>query len=481
MPTESVPFKVADLSLADFGRKEIRLAEHEMPGLMAVREEYADAQPLRGARVTGSLHMTIQTAVLIETLAALGAQVRWASCNIFSTQDHAAAAVAVGPEGTPEDPQGVPVFAWKGETLEEYWWCTNQALTWAGQDGPNMILDDGGDATMLVHKGAEYEGAGAVPSAAEDDAEEWKVVLDLLRESLETSKDRWTLMAEGIRGVTEETTTGVHRLYEMANTGTLAFPAINVNDSVTKSKFDNIYGCRHSLIDGIKRATDVLIGGKVTVVCGYGDVGKGCAQSLRGQGARVIVTEVDPICALQAAMDGFQVAKLDDVVTTADIFVTATGNRDVITADQMRMMKHQAIVGNIGHFDNEIDMAGLARIPGIRRMIIKPQVDEWQFNDGHAIIVLSEGRLLNLGNATGHPSFVMSNSFTNQVIAQIELFTKADEYPVGVHTLPKYLDEKVARLHLDALGVRLTELTKEQAGYIGVPVEGPYKPDHYRY
>ena len=481
MPTESVPFKVADLSLADFGRKEIRLAEHEMPGLMAVREEYADAQPLRGARITGSLHMTIQTAVLIETLAALGAQVRWASCNIFSTQDHAAAAVAVGPEGTPEDPQGIPVFAWKGETLEEYWWCTNQALTWAGQDGPNMILDDGGDATMLVHKGAEYEGAGAVPSAAEDDAEEWKVVLDLLRQSLETSKDRWTLMAEGIRGVTEETTTGVHRLYEMANSGTLAFPAINVNDSVTKSKFDNIYGCRHSLIDGIKRATDVLIGGKVAVVCGYGDVGKGCAQSLRGQGARVIVTEVDPICALQAAMDGFQVAKLDDVVTTADIFVTATGNRDVITADQMRMMKHQAIVGNIGHFDNEIDMAGLARISGIRRMIIKPQVDEWQFTDGHAIIVLSEGRLLNLGNATGHPSFVMSNSFTNQVIAQIELFTKADEYPVGVHTLPKYLDEKVARLHLDALGVRLTELTKEQAGYIGVPVEGPYKPDHYRY
>jgi adenosylhomocysteinase len=481
MPTESLPFKVADLSLADFGRKEIRLAEHEMPGLMAVREEYADAQPLRGARVTGSLHMTIQTAVLIETLAALGAQVRWASCNIFSTQDHAAAAVAVGPEGTPEDPQGIPVFAWKGETLEEYWWCTNQALTWEGQDGPNMILDDGGDATMLVHKGAEYEGVGVVPSAAEDDAEEWKVVLELLRRSLETSKDRWTMMAEGIRGVTEETTTGVHRLYEMANSGTLAFPAINVNDSVTKSKFDNIYGCRHSLIDGIKRATDVLIGGKVAVVCGYGDVGKGCAQSLRGQGARVIVTEVDPICALQAAMDGFQVAKLDDVITTADIFVTATGNRDVITADQMRKMKHQAIVGNIGHFDNEIDMAGLARISGIRRMIIKPQVDEWQFTDGHAIIVLSEGRLLNLGNATGHPSFVMSNSFTNQVIAQIELFTKADEYPVGVHTLPKYLDEKVARLHLDALGVRLTELTKEQAGYIGVPVEGPYKPDHYRY
>jgi adenosylhomocysteinase len=481
MPTESVPFKVADLSLADFGRKEIRLAEHEMPGLMTVREEYADAQPLRGARITGSLHMTIQTAVLIETLAALGAQVRWASCNIFSTQDHAAAAIAVGPDGTPDDPKGIPVFAWKGETLEEYWWCTDQALTWPGEDGPNMILDDGGDATMLVHKGAEYEGAGGVPSAAEDDPEEWKVFLDLLRRTLESREDRWTVMAEGIRGVTEETTTGVHRLYEMARSGTLAFPAINVNDSVTKSKFDNIYGCRHSLIDGIKRATDVLIGGKVTVVCGYGDVGKGCAQSLRGQGARVIVTEVDPICALQAAMDGFQVAKLDDVLTTADIFVTATGNRDVITADQMRMMKHQAIVGNIGHFDNEIDMAGLARIPGVRRLIIKPQVDEWQFNDGHAIIVLSEGRLLNLGNATGHPSFVMSNSFTNQVIAQIELFTKADEYPVGVHTLPKYLDEKVARLHLDALGVRLTELTKEQAGYIGVPVEGPYKPDHYRY
>jgi adenosylhomocysteinase len=481
MPAESVPFKVADLSLADFGRKEIRLAEHEMPGLMAVREEYAAAQPLRGARITGSLHMTIQTAVLIETLAALGAQVRWASCNIFSTQDHAAAAVAVGPDGTPDDPKGIPVFAWKGESLGEYWWCTDQALSWPGEDGPNMILDDGGDATMLVHKGAEYEGAGGVPSAAEDDPDEWKVVLGLLRRSLETRDDRWTVMAEGIRGVTEETTTGVHRLYEMARSGTLAFPAINVNDSVTKSKFDNIYGCRHSLIDGIKRATDVLIGGKVTVVCGYGDVGKGCAQSLRGQGARVIVTEIDPICALQAAMDGFQVARLDDVVTSADIFVTATGNRDVITAEQMRMMKHQAIVGNIGHFDNEIDMAGLARIPGVRRMIIKPQVDEWQFSDGHAIIILSEGRLLNLGNATGHPSFVMSNSFTNQVIAQIELFTKADQYPVGVHTLPKHLDEKVARLHLDALGVRLSELTKEQAGYIGVPVEGPYKSDHYRY
>ena len=481
MPAEALPFKVADLSLADFGRKEIRLAEHEMPGLMSVREEYAAAQPLRGARITGSLHMTIQTAVLIETLVALGAQVRWASCNIFSTQDHAAAAVAVGPEGTPEDPKGVPVFAWKGETLEEYWWCTDQALSWPGADGPNMILDDGGDATLLVHKGAEYEGAGGVPSAAEDDPDEWKVILDLLRRSLAERDDRFTVMAEGIRGVTEETTTGVHRLYEMASSGTLAFPAINVNDSVTKSKFDNIYGCRHSLIDGIKRATDVLIGGKVAVVCGYGDVGKGCAQSLRGQGARVIVTEIDPICALQAAMDGYQVARLDDVVTTADIFVTATGNRDVISAEQMSRMKHQAIVGNIGHFDNEIDMAGLARIPGVRRLTIKPQVDEWRFDDGHAIIVLSEGRLLNLGNATGHPSFVMSNSFTNQVIAQIELFTKADEYPAGVHTLPKHLDEKVARLHLDALGVRLTELTKEQASYIGVPLEGPYKPDHYRY
>ncbi len=373
------------------------------------------------------------------------------------------------------------MFAWKGETLEEYWWCTDQALSWPGADGPNMILDDGGDATLLVHKGAEYEGAGGVPSAAEDDPDEWKVILDLLRRSVAERSDRFTVMVEGIRGVTEETTTGVHRLYEMAQSGTLAFPAINVNDSVTKSKFDNIYGCRHSLIDGIKRATDVLIGGKVAVVCGYGDVGKGCAQSLRGQGARVVVTEIDPICALQAAMDGYQVARLDDVVTTADIFVTATGNRDVITADQMSRMKHQAIVGNIGHFDNEIDMAGLARTPGVRRLIIKPQVDEWRFDDGHAIIVLSEGRLLNLGNATGHPSFVMSNSFTNQVIAQIELFTKADEYPVGVHTLPKHLDEKVARLHLDALGVRLTELTKEQASYIGVPLEGPYKPDHYRY
>jgi adenosylhomocysteinase len=481
MPEQPLPFKVADLSLASFGRKEISLAEHEMPGLMAIRAEYAAAQPLRGARITGSLHMTIQTAVLIETLAALGAEVRWASCNIFSTQDHAAAAVAVGPDGTPEDPRGIPVFAWKGETLQEYWWCTDQALTWPGADGPNMILDDGGDATLLVHKGLEYERAGAVPSAAADDSEEWQAVLALLRESLAADPQRFTRMAAGIRGVTEETTTGVHRLYEMSRDGTLQFPAINVNDSVTKSKFDNKYGCRHSLIDGINRATDVLIGGKVAVVCGYGDVGKGCAESLRGQGARVIVTEIDPICALQAAMDGYQVTTLEDVVATADIFVTATGNRDVITADHMSRMKHQAIVGNIGHFDNEIDMAGLARVPGVTRVNVKPQVDEWVFADGHAVIVLSEGRLLNLGNATGHPSFVMSNSFANQTIAQIELFTKDGEYPIGVHVLPKHLDEKVARLHLGALGVRLTELTKAQANYLGIPVEGPYKADHYRY
>ncbi len=481
MPVETVPFKVADLSLAAFGRKEIQLAEHEMPGLMAVRKEYAATQPLRGARITGSLHMTIQTAVLIETLAELGAQVRWASCNIFSTQDHAAAAVAVGPDGTPADPKGIPVFAWKGETLEEYWWCTEQALSWDGQSGPNLILDDGGDATLLVHKGAEYEKAGAVPSAAEDDAEEWQVILGVLRRSLAEQPGRWTAMADGILGVSEETTTGVHRLYEMAQAGMLLFPAINVNDSVTKSKFDNKYGCRHSLIDGINRATDVLIGGKVAVVCGYGDVGKGCAESLRGQGARVIITEIDPICALQAAMDGYQVTTLEDAVTYGDIFVSATGNRDVITAEHMGRMKHQAIVGNIGHFDNEIDMAGLARVPGIRRVNIKPQVDEWVFADGHAVILLSEGRLLNLGNATGHPSFVMSNSFTNQVIAQVELFTRTDEYPVGVYTLPKHLDEKVARLHLDALGVRLTTLTKDQADYIGVKVDGPYKPDSYRY
>jgi len=474
-------FEVADLSLAAFGRKEIQLAEHEMPGLMAVREEYAPGQPLRGARITGSLHMTIQTAVLIETLTALGAQVRWASCNIFSTQDHAAAAVAAGPDGTPDDPTGIPVFAWKGETLEEYWHCAELALTWPDGDGPNMILDDGGDATLFVHKGAGYEQAGGVPSPSEDDSEEWVIILDRLRNSLADHPGKWTRAAGNVKGVTEETTTGVHRLYEMAKAGTLRFPAINVNDSVTKSKFDNKYGCRHSLIDGIKRGTDVLIGGKVTVVCGYGDVGKGCAESLRGQGARVIITEIDPICALQAAMDGYQVTTLDDVVQTGDIFVTATGNRDVITAGHMARMKHQAIVGNIGHFDNEIDMAGLARLPGVHRTVIKPQVDEWTFPGGHGVIVLSEGRLLNLGNATGHPSFVMSNSFTNQVIAQVELFTKTDEYPTGVYTLPKHLDEKVARLHLDALGVRLSQLTKEQADYIGVPVDGPYKPETYRY
>jgi adenosylhomocysteinase len=479
--SDALPFKVADLSLADFGRREIRLAEHEMPGLMAVRAEYAAAQPLAGARITGSLHMTIQTAVLIETLVALGARVRWASCNIFSTQDHAAAAVVVGPDGTPENPSGTPVFAWKGETLEEYWWCTQQALAWEGESGPNMLLDDGGDATLFVHKGADFEAAGAVPAARDDDPEEWRVILAALTASLAQAPGKWTATAAGIKGVTEETTTGVHRLYEMAHNGSLRFPAINVNDSVTKSKFDNKYGCRHSLIDGINRGTDVLIGGKVAVVCGYGDVGKGCTESLRGQGARVIVTEIDPICALQAAMDGFEVATLEDVVATADIFVTATGNYNIITAEHMSRMKHQAIVGNIGHFDNEIDMAGLARLPGIKRTNIKPQVDEWTFPDGHAVIVLSEGRLLNLGNATGHPSFVMSNSFTNQVIAQVELFTKTDDYALGVHVLPKHLDEKVARLHLDALGVRLTVLTKEQAAYIGVPVDGPYKPDHYRY
>ena len=481
MSNAPLPYKVADLSLAEFGRKEIALAEHEMPGLMATRAEFADAQPLRGARITGSLHMTVQTAVLIETLTALGAQVRWASCNIFSTQDHAAAAAVVGPDGTPDDPKGVPVFAWKGESLEEYWWCTEQALTWPDGTTPNLLLDDGGDATLFVHKGAEYEQAGGVPSAADDDPDEWKVILDRLRTSLADAPGKWTAAAGSIMGVTEETTTGVHRLYEMARAGTLLFPAINVNDSVTKSKFDNKYGCRHSLIDGINRGTDVLIGGKVAVVCGYGDVGKGCAESLRGQGARVIITEIDPICALQAAMDGFQVAPLEDVVGTADIFVSATGNRDIIRASHMAAMKHQAIVGNIGHFDNEIDMAGLAKTPGIRRINVKPQVDEWIFPDGHAVIVLSEGRLLNLGNATGHPSFVMSNSFTNQVMAQLELFTRTDEYPVGVYVLPKHLDEKVARLHLDALGVKLTRLSKEQADYIGVPVDGPYKSDQYRY
>jgi adenosylhomocysteinase len=486
-------FKVADLQLAEFGRNEIRLAEHEMPGLMAIRREYADRQPLAGARVTGSLHMTIQTAVLIETLVALGAQVRWASCNIFSTQDHAAAAVVVGPDGTPDDPRGVPVYAWKGETLEEYWWCTEQALSWPEDGdsrpggngltgtGPNMILDDGGDATLLVHKGVEFERAGAVPDPATAESEEFQIVLALLQRSLLEDPQRWIRVAEGIKGVTEETTTGVHRLYQFAENGQLLFPAINVNDSVTKSKFDNKYGCRHSLIDGINRATDVLIGGKLAVICGYGDVGKGCAESLRGQGARVVITEIDPICALQAAMDGYQVVRLEDVVGTADIFVTATGNRDVITAEHMSRMKHQAIVGNIGHFDNEIDIAGLARTPGVERINIKPQVDEWTFSDGHAIIVLSEGRLLNLGNATGHPSFVMSNSFTNQVIAQIELFGHTDIYEKRVYTLPKHLDEKVARLHLDALGARLTELTQQQAAYLGIPVEGPYKSDLYRY
>ncbi|PRY01507.1 adenosylhomocysteinase [Allonocardiopsis opalescens] len=477
----SFDFKVADLALAEFGRKEIRLAEHEMPGLMATRAEYAAAQPLRGARIMGSLHMTVQTAVLIETLVALGAEVRWVSCNIFSTQDHAAAAVVVGPDGTPDDPRGVPVFAWKGETLEEYWWCTEQALTWPGADGPNMILDDGGDATLLVHKGAEYEQAGAVPDPSTADSEEFAIVLGLLGASIGANPGKWSAIAAGIKGVTEETTTGVHRLYEMHRDGTLRFPAINVNDSVTKSKFDNKYGIRHSLPDGINRATDVLIGGKVAVVCGYGDVGKGAAEALRGQGARVIVTEIDPICALQAAMDGYQVTTLDDVVATADIFITTTGNFNIIMADHMARMKHQAIVGNIGHFDNEIDMAGLAKVPNVEKIEIKPQVHEWRFDDGHSVIVLSEGRLLNLGNATGHPSFVMSNSFTNQVIAQIELWTKPEEYPIGVYVLPKLLDEKVARLHLDALGVKLTELSKEQAAYIGVDVAGPYKSEHYRY
>ena len=470
--TATQDYKVADIGLADFGRKEISLAEVEMPGLMKTREEYADAQPLKGARITGSLHMTIQTAVLIETLTALGAEVRWVSCNIFSTQDHAAAAIAAS---------GVPVYAWKGETLEEYWWCTEQALNWPDGGGPNMILDDGGDATLLVHKGREFEQAGAVPDPASADSEEFRIILETLQRSLQEDPQRWTRIAAGIKGVTEETTTGVHRLYQFAESGDLLFPAINVNDSVTKSKFDNLYGCRHSLVDGINRGTDVMIGGKVAVICGYGDVGKGCADSLRGQGARVIVTEIDPICALQAAMEGYEVATLEDVVETADIFVTATGNKDIITADHMARMKHNAIVGNIGHFDNEIDMAGLEGRSDVERINIKPQVDEFAFGDGHSIIVLSEGRLLNLGNATGHPSFVMSNSFTNQTIAQIELFTKNDEYEKQVYVLPKHLDEKVARLHLDALGVKLTELSPDQASYIGVPVEGPYKPDHYRY
>jgi adenosylhomocysteinase len=474
-------FKVADLSLAPWGRKEIELAEVEMPGLMALRAEYADQQPLKGARITGSLHMTIQTAVLIETLTALGAQVRWVSCNIFSTQDQAAAAVAVGPEGTIDDPRGVPVFAWKGETLEEYWWCTEQVLRWPDGGGPNMILDDGGDATLLVHKGVEYEKAGAVPAPTDDDSDEWKVVLDTLSRSLADDPGRWTTIASGIKGVTEETTTGVHRLYQMFEAGELLFPAINVNDSVTKSKFDNLYGCRHSLVDGINRAVDVMLGGKVAVVCGYGEVGKGSAQSLRGQGCRVVITEVDPICALQAAMEGFEVTTLEAMLGTADIFITTTGNKGIISAEHMAKMKHNAIVGNIGHFDNEIDMAGLARMSDVQKVEIKPQVHEFVFPDGHAVIILSEGRLLNLGNATGHPSFVMSMSFTNQVLAQIELFTKTDDYPLGVHVLPKLLDERVARLHLDALGVKLTKLTQEQADYLGIPADGPYKHDHYRY
>ncbi len=478
---DRIAFKVADLSLAEFGRKEIELAEHEMPGLMAMRSEFSSDKPLAGARITGSLHMTVQTAVLIETLVALGARVRWASCNIFSAQDHAAAAVAVGPDGTEENPKGIPVFAWKGESLAEYWWCTEQALLWPGDESVNMILDDGGDATMLVHKGAAFEKAGTVPDPSTADSEEFAVVLSLLARGLNQDPTRWTSLASGVIGVTEETTTGVHRLYEMQGKGELLFPAINVNDSVTKSKFDNKFGCRHSLVDGINRATDVLIGGKVALVCGYGDVGKGCAESLRGQGARVIVAEVDPICALQAAMDGFEVNTVGDVVDKADIFITATGNKNVLTAEHMSQMKHQAIVGNIGHFDNEIDMTGLSRIPGIRKVNIKPQVDKWIFDDGHAVIVLSEGRLLNLGNATGHPSFVMSNSFTNQVMAQIELFTKREAYENKVYVLPKHLDEKVARLHLDALGVKLSKLTKEQADYIGVSVDGPYKPDTYRY
>ncbi len=476
-----IDFAVADLSLAKFGRHQMRLAEVEMPGLMSVREEFRAAQPLKGARIAGSLHMTIQTAVLIETLTALGAQVRWVSCNIFSTQDEAAAAIVVGPEGTVEAPTGVPVFAWKGETLEEYWWCTEQLFKFADGQGPNMILDDGGDATLLVHKGKEFELAGAVPATTDEDSHEYSVILDTLRRSLAEDKGRFTKIAGEIKGVTEETTTGVARLYKFAKTGDLLFPAINVNDAVTKSKFDNKYGIRHSLVDGLNRATDVMLGGKLAIVCGYGDVGKGSAETLRGQGARVIVTEVDPICALQAAMDGMQVARIEDFVSEADIFITTTGGTDIITPEHMAAMKHNAIVANVGHFDDEIDMAGLAKVPGIEKVEVKPQVHEWRFPDGHAVIVLSEGRLMNLGNATGHPSFVMSNSFTNQVLAQIELWTKPGAYENQVYVLPKHLDEKVARLHLDALGVRLTELTKKQAEYLGVAVEGPFKPDHYRY
>ena len=476
----SQDFRVADLSLAPFGRKEMLLAEHEMPGLMAIRREYASTKPLAGARISGSLHMTIQTAVLIETLTALGAEVRWASCNIFSTQDHAAAAVVVGPDGTEDNPQGVPVFAWKGETLEEYWWCTEQMMTWEGHDGPNMILDDGGDATLLLHKGVEYEAAGQVPDPTEANNAELAVILGLLQRTLKSEPTKWTRMAKLIKGVTEETTTGVKRLYKMAEDNTLLFPAINVNDSVTKSKFDNLYGCRHSLVDSISRGTDIMLGGKVAVVCGYGDVGKGCAQSLRGQGCRVIVTEIDPINALQAAMEGLQVLPLDEVVGDADVFVTATGNADIITIDHMREMKHNAIVCNIGHFDNEIDMAGLARSGAVRDEL-KPGTDVWTFDDGHQVIVLAEGRLVNLGCATGHPSFVMSCSFSNQVLAQIEVFNHIDRYPLGVHVLPKHLDERVATFHRDSLGVRLTKLTDEQAVYLGIEPSGPFKPEHYRY
>ncbi|GAA4293647.1 adenosylhomocysteinase [Mycobacterium paraffinicum] len=475
-----IDFKVADLSLADYGRRDIELSEQEMPGLMSLRREYAEVQPLKGARVSGSLHMTVQTAVLIETLVSLGAQVRWASCNIFSTQDHAAAAVVVGPHGTPEEPKGVPVFAWKGETLEEYWWAAEQMLTWPDEPA-NMILDDGGDATMLVLRGAQYEKAGVVPPAEDDDPTEWKVFLELLRKRFETDKDKWTKISESVKGVTEETTTGVLRLYQFAAAGDLAFPAINVNDSVTKSKFDNKYGCRHSLIDGINRGTDVLIGGKKVLVCGYGDVGKGCAESVKGQGARVVVTEVDPINALQALMEGFDVATVEDAIGEADIVITATGNKDIITLEHMKAMKDYAVLGNIGHFDNEIQVAQLER-SGATKTNIRPQVDVWTFKEsGKSIILLSEGRLLNLGNATGHPSFVMSNSFSNQVIAQIELWTKNDEYDNEVYRLPKHLDEKVARIHVEALGGKLTKLTKEQAEYIGVDVDGPYKADHYRY
>jgi adenosylhomocysteinase len=476
------PFQVADIRLAAAGRQEIRLAEHEMPGLMALRRRHAGRKPLAGAKVMGSLHMTIQTAVLIETLRDLGADVRWASCNIFSTQDTAAAAVAVGPTGTPEAPRGIPVFAWKGETLEEYWWCTGEALRWPDGSGPDLIVDDGGDATLLIHKGVEFEKAGKVPDFDPDhDPEEWAEVLALLRRDLASDPKRWTRAAAAIRGVSEETTTGVHRLYQMHKDGSLLFPAINVNDSVTKSKFDNIYGCRHSLIDGLNRASDVMLGGKVAVVCGYGEVGKGCAQALRGQGCRVIVTEIDPICALQAAMEGFEVRTVDDVVETADVFVTATGNLGIITAEHMSRMKDKAIVGNIGHFDNEIDMAGLKRVPGIRKVEIKPQYHEWVFPDGHGVLILAEGRLLNLGCATGHPSFVMSASFTNQVLAQLELWQRHGEYEKQVYMLPKHLDEEVARLHLEQLGVQLTRLTPQQAAYLGITVEGPYKPDHYRY